>query len=274
MHWLQTRKFPIFVLFIISTIAASYFLSAGYLTNPYLPKLSSKKSTSLQWKIGTQEYTLPNFIHAGTPNTLTIWCNVSSPSLSVGNPTSIVFVAETTSPIYNIINIEVSAKNALRCEPIAFENFPLMEPPTQSHFSLMQRGTTNNITLSQMWSGGDWVQFQAVGPVELTVTIDLIPTFDLLRAPDSWSEFSAMFPDNDYVLNVLFEPIQIASGEVAVQQESNNLNLSLTYFVLFFASVEIAVAFYDHSEARDKMKEYELERFRKKGFEKTEDYVT
>ena len=106
------------------------------------------------------------------------------------------------------------------------------------------------------------------------VTIDLIPTFDLLRAPDSWSEFSAMFPDNEYVLNVLFEPIQIASGEVAVQQESNNLNLSLTYFVLFFASVEIAVAFYDHSEARDKMKEYELERFRKKGFEKTEDYVT
>lgn len=266
MHWIETRKYHVFAFFLVFSGAAALCFGEGYLTNPYLPKLPPNKPTSFQWGLGEKEFTLPNFIHAGIPNSVSVWCNVSGYNLVVGSPLYVAVAVEISTTIYQIIGVTVIPSNALKCEPIAFENFPLIEPLTPSRFYLIPKGngTTFFPFESKVYSGDDWVEFQAAGSVELTVTIELLPTWDFMSEYALWQNFTSMFPDNQYTLVVPLPSIIIESGSIVQQQVSYSLNLSLTYFVLFFASVDIAVALYDHSEDKDKKAEYDKEKASKK----------
>lgn len=43
----------------------------------------------------------------------------------------------------------------------------------------------------------------------------------------------------------------------AQQEVSNDMNLGLTFFVLFFASIDIVVVIFDHSEDENRKAQYE-----------------
>jgi len=267
MLWVYTRKFHVFALFIAFILAAGFCFVQGYITNPYLPKLPAPKPTSFQWEIGEKEFILPNVLHAGITNRLAVWCNVSSYNLAVGSPTSVVVVDEVLTYVYEVLSIEVTVRDALRVSPIPFENYPLMEPLTPSRFSLYSKGSSRSTFFpfeSQIYSGDDLVEFQAAGSIELTITITLLPPSEVYSVQTLYEEFQSMFPDNRYTIEIPMTSIIIESGTTAQQQASNNLNLSLTYFVLFFASTDIAVALHDHSENKDKKTEYDEEKAEKK----------
>jgi len=218
MHWVSTRKLHIFILFLAFSVAAGYCFVQAYLTNPYLPKLTSEKPTSYQWKLGQEEFILPNYLHAGTINRMALWCNVSGYNLVVGTPTSVVVVVEISTDIYNILTVEVTVRNALKCLPIAYENFPLMEPLTPSRFSLYLEGIDRSTFFpfkSQVYGGGDWVEFQAAGAVELMITISLLPSWNMSNIESSWEDFNSMFPDNRCTLDVVLPSVVIESGSVA-----------------------------------------------------------
>jgi hypothetical protein len=113
---------------------------------------------------------------------------------------------------------------------------------------------------------------QAAGPVELTVTIELLPTWEFSRDYVLWQNFTSMFPDNQYTLAISLPSIMIESGGTIQQQENYNLNLSLTYFVLFFAATDIAVALYDHSEDKNKKDTYDEEKAKKNFLKEAKTY--
>jgi len=56
----------------------------------------------------------------------------------------------------------------------------------------------------------------------------------------------------EYITNVTFPNIRMGTGQEAQQQANADLNLSLTFFVLFFAAFNIALVLYDHSEDKSK----------------------
>lgn len=266
MHWIKTRKYHVFAFFLVFSGIAALCFGEGYLTNPYLPKLPSRNPVAFQWEIGEKEFTLPNFIHAGIPNTVSVWCNVSGYNLVVGNPLSLVVAVEISTTIYTILDITVIPSNALKCEPIAFENFPLVEPltPSRLYLQLKGNGTTFFPFESKVYSGGDWLEFQAAGAIELALEISLIPSWNFFGDAEAWTNFHSMFPDNEYDINLPMTSAFIESGQSIQEQIRNGLDLSLTYFVLFFASANIAVALYDHSENKDKKSEYDEKKAEKK----------
>lgn len=247
----------------IFVTSAIVFLIGGYLSNPYLPK--PYKSTLVpKWKAGKEEFELPNFIHAGPPNRVTVWCNVTSVDFVAGNPSAIVVQVTIETTLYEIILVEVEPRNTvLVLYPVPPWDYPNVPPETSFGFSTeMNLRMVENSTFYQTWTGGEWVEFQAIGPLELTITITLLPRDIFNIDTDTWNAFSSQFPDSRFTKNVVLEPILIQSGETVQQQIYENLNLSLSYFVLFFASTNIAVAIYSHS--RDSgMSDYEKKKVEK-----------
>jgi hypothetical protein len=89
------------------------------------------------------------------------------------------------------------------------------------------------------WVGGGQVEFAAAGVFGATVDITAIP------APEYWNVTKLDFQTTMHFHNQT-ETITIAPHGNAGQQWYEDQNLSLTFFILFFASVDIAVTLYDH----------------------------
>ena len=271
LSWFRTRRPVVFLLFMIFATIAGLFLIEGYLSNPYLPK--PYESTFVpKWKVGKEEFELPNFIHAGPPNTVTVWCNLTSVDFVVGNPSAIVVQVTIETTLYEIILVHVEPRNTIRyLLPVPPWDYPNVPPETSFGFSTeMSLRMVENSTFYQTWTDGEWVEFQAVGPLELTITITLLPRDIFYIDTDTWNAFNSQFPDSRFTKNVVLEPILIQSGETVQQRISENLNLSLSYFVLFFASANIAVAIYDHSGDSDRLSDYEKKKAEKKSRKNTE----
>ncbi len=264
MHWLRTRRLSIFSGFLFIVIfAAPTCLILAYVTNPYFPKLSTQETVNWESQIGTREFFLPNYLHAGPDNVVEVWCNVSSPNLVVGNYAAIVVQVTVESSIYEILFIDVTPLNALKCLPIAYDDFPLVDPPLSSTISMAF--PKEETSFYQTYADGDWVRFQAAGSVSLDITIELLPKDRGIYSIDTlYQSYEEYFPDNRYKTNLVMAPV-IKSEQTIQEQLNENLSQSLSYFVLFLALVEIAVALYDHTEDKEKKKEYDrIKAFKKR----------
>jgi hypothetical protein len=113
--------------------------------------------------------------------------------------------------------------------------------------------------------GSDVVQFYSSGPIVLTVRLRLAPPPELANNTQIVQEFLSNYPNGDYSRDLVLGYTDIQSQASVQQQINNNLSLSLTYFVLFFASIDIAIAFYDHSEDKNKQSEYDAEQAYEEG---------
>jgi hypothetical protein len=96
------------------------------------------------------------------------------------------------------------------------------------------------------WSGFQVDAFETPGIISVTIKIfSVVPLYPYASNSTIYST-TVTFPD-----------LSIASGLESQQQTNENQNLSLTFFVLFFACVDITVVFYDHSEKKRYRDDYE-----------------
>lgn len=91
----------------------------------------------------------------------------------------------------------------------------------------------------EKWVGNSLVEFAAPSVFGATVDITTFPT------PEYWNVTRPNFETTMHFHDQI-ETITIAAHGNAGQQWYEDQNLSLTLFILFFASVDIAVTLYDH----------------------------
>lgn len=240
-----------FIVFIIFTVFAGILFAEGYLTNPYLPN-PFRRIPPLRAEYGEGRFDLPKVIPTSLTNTVFLSCNVSSYDFAVGSPAAIYVEAIIpTDWSYEIAFVE-AMPYATR------EYFPPSWNISNAHSSNIHLTMTSNETFTQTWKGSTTAVFQAIGPISLGVRILIFPDTNLWEQVN-WSTFNP-----EFVTTLEFQSITINSEQTTQQQTIENLNLSLAYFVLFFASSNIAVALYDHSEDKDKNAQYSEEKAKKK----------
>jgi len=91
------------------------------------------------------------------------------------------------------------------------------------------------------WVGKSFVEFATSGIFGATLDIYMLPSLEFRNQASQAAFQTWQYFHNDIVT------IQIASSEVAQTQVLENENLSLTFFILFFASFDVAMTLYDHS---------------------------
>lgn len=228
----------------------------GYMSNPMLPK--PFRQPTVENTVSAQtEFDLPNFLDAQSTNIVYVFCNVTSTDLVIGNPSYLTVVLSLRSVLYRISGVQVIPHDTIEYKSY-FEDTPSWGIPTVRRLDLVR---ISSDSLYTNYMGSDLVQFQAIGPLGMTIEFYMSP-IESLWEMSNWTDF-----EHEFSKEVVFESIFI-EPEKTIQQEINeNLNLSLVYIVLFFASVEIAIAFYDHSEDKDKKAEYEKKKAEKKQYD-------
>jgi hypothetical protein len=252
MSWLRTRKPIVFSAFLIFSTFAGLFFVEGYFTNPDLPN-PYRKSLSWKWESGEEDFALPKIIATDTlTNIVRVFCNVTTYDFTVGTPSLLdVSVIVPKDINYVIDDIEVQPYDAT-------EYFPPFVNISATRANGMFLGLYSNLTFSEAFSAKEAIEFQSLGQVNLNIIVFWSPS-PFVWNMINWSTFSS-----EYATTLQFPSITIESGQTIQQQASENRNLSLAYFVLFFASTDIAIALYDHSEDKDKTAEYQEEKEKKK----------
>lgn len=129
---------------------------------------------------------------------------------------------------------EVSSEHTTSSTPIAST---IVTSP--SNISMNFEGVPT--VVGQNWVGKSFVEFATSGIFGATLVIYMLPSLEFRNQASEASFQAWQYFHNDIVT------IQIASSEVAQTQVLENENLSLTFFILFFASFDVAMTLYDHS---------------------------
>jgi hypothetical protein len=209
------------------------FLVAGVYINPTVVSWFSSPSKSTT-EYGFTQFDIPNIVDTGQPNTALVSYSVSgNEPISEGNPT--LLLAQVWFPFntqYQILAVYVRPDNA-------FIYYPSTSQLSQPSPSFIVTSLTNDSLGRKVWVGAGSVEFAAAGVFGATVDIIAIPT------PKYWNATHLNYPATMQFHDQI-ETITIAPSGTARQQVYENQNLSLTLFILFFASVDIAVTLYDH----------------------------
>ena len=110
----------------------------------------------------------------------------------------------------------------------------------------------------QHWGGSNTAVFLANGLLAIKINLSLLPTNGTWEVTD-WTSWTGQF-----TATLQFPDIEIAFGQVVQQQRNEDTTLSLTFVVLFIASLDIGVVLYDHSEDKDPDKQYEYRQRKEK----------
>lgn len=253
-QWRQTRRTYVTAFFFLFVGLAFICLFLAYLTNPFLPH-PFRQNEPLKSLSGETTFDLPNFLGTTKENPVIVFCNITSTNFVVYNPSDIYVEVRVRTSIYQITSIYAKPHNAIDYPQII--DFS-KSAPRQSYIQLENK---MNKSLDQIWEGSGVAQFKAVGNVAMDVVFIMYPINDLINEVN-WTTYDTVHP-----FEVEFEPIWIDSGQIIQQTISENLNLSLTYVVLFFAATEVAIAFYDHSEDNEKKAEQEKKNAEKQQYD-------
>lgn len=227
MNW-GNRKPIISILAIAFGITSIVFLLAAAWYNPSIQGLFVQKPIVRSIVGMARQFNLPPQISFSEPATAyfgSVFCNVTSDAFDVGNPILVSVEVNLPTAMENkLYFIEVKVTNAIMYIPFSGQN----DVPYPSDIVIFP---TNNSGV-----GSQIIVVETSGMLGLTATI--------------YFEYPLGSPNLEvhYDIDLTFPNIQIGTGEEARQQITENMNLSLTFFVLFFACVDIAVVFYDHSE--------------------------
>ena len=236
MDW-GNRKPVAFVLAIVFAIVSCGFLVVGIWYNPSFQDLFSQKSPAKSVIGMMQTFDLPpqiSFSESATKYFGEVLCNLTSDAFVVGSQVLITVNVRLPTAMKNkLYFLEAKIDNAIMYQPFSGPN-DIPYPCDIFMFPSNTEGT-----------GAQTVIFETSSILSMTIKIDY-------EYPIGSATTMA-----EYTINASFPNIQIGTGQEAQQQVNANLNLSLTCFVLFFASVDIAVALYDHSERKNKEPDYE-----------------
>jgi hypothetical protein len=185
---------------------------------------------------GFTQFEMPQIVNTGEPNTVFVSFEVTGADLSEGSVVAVFVEVDFPSNVqYKILDVRVRPDNAFM---VIY--YPSSTPqPSQPVPSIIFVLPHNDSEGHQVWWGVTLVELGAAGPSGATVDITAIPT------PEYWNatkpDFQTTMQFHDQI-----ETITIGPRGIAQQQLYEDQNLSLTLFILFFASVDIAVTLYDH----------------------------
>jgi len=249
-EWKNTRRKWVTILFVVFVISAAICLLCAYITNPFVPH-PLKLKEPLKWKSAQTAFTLPKLLDEKQENTVSVFCNITGTDLVVGNPLDVNIELKIRTTSYLINSIYAKPHNAIETPTIITDYHT--GAPKQSYIQMQYEPIYTGIY--ELWNGSSFAQFEATGTVKMDIVFQVFPTDELIN-DINFTEF-----ETTHLEEIEFEPIVIDSGQVIQQRTSENLSLSLTCFVLFFASLEIALTFYDHSEDKEKKAEQEKKQY-------------
>lgn len=192
-------------------------------------------------------FNIPNYSDSNAINRVEVICNLSSSELVVGNPVNISVVLKVRTSIYSITDIHAWIHNAKEYPPVIWD-FDLGTLKD----SYIQMTNEYNTTLYQTWIGNGSARFEAPGKLKMDIVFVLFPL-----NTNEWGEYEQRFPNHQFSEMVEFNSIYIESEQSIQQRRNEQTNLAISWVVLFFAFVELAVVFYNHSEDKDRKAEYE-----------------
>ena len=244
------------------------WLFLGVTVNPsfqsiFRPRLTLKPIVALPQSFDIPDYAFPNVTYR-----VIVRCNVSGTNFAVGEPVGIylrVSIESIFSRYYDITNLEGDPVNSVDYWLNDWSNGVPVGPYPIRGFIPLDNSTGDQSYHN--WEGANTVVFLASGPLRISIKVATSPTIEnqITAGPQVWN--------NSYTTTLQFPEIEIAPQEIIQQQISDDVTLSLTYIVLFFASVNIGVVLYDHSEDKDEEKqaEYQERKAKKKRRYETED---
>jgi hypothetical protein len=203
-------------------------LLTGILINPDIQKLTLP-SKQLQALTASKYYTAPTNLTSGNYNFWLLTTNATSYDFVIGNKLQLRLMLQLWGFKYPIDLITVEPDNCL----LYFENNQdgtSNSIPVTSRIILSQFGDTE-------WFGSQAIMPETSGVLTVKVTIKYFVNQDNTTL-------------NTYTFAMDLPRITIGTGLEAQQETYENRNLSLTFVVMFFASLDIAVVLYDHSEKK------------------------
>jgi hypothetical protein len=236
------------------------FLFLGAINNPSLqnafqPQPTYKLITSLP-----QSFDIPDWVYPDENHTFVVKIEARGTNFAVGAPIELLVSIHTDIWMKNHYDISL-----IEVAPLSGMNYrySISTPESHTYQSYIRLSNSTEMEIFQYWTGSDMVVFRAGGPLAIKINLYLYPPLQVIGNFDhsNWTSY--------YTATARFPDIEIASEQIISQQRSNDITLSLTYIVLFFACLDIGVVFYDHSEDKDEDKQYE---YRQKRAEKKRRY--
>ena len=109
--------------------------------------------------------------------------------------------------------------------------------------------STENDTYDEIWKGREPIEFQTFGPFTTTLDVNLLPTHLLDQIMLRNKDFSPVYAldalvdfKNNTGLSV--DSLRTVNTEI-LAQKANQIEISLTWFIIFLASLDISLAIYD-----------------------------
>lgn len=226
-------------LFWVFTVFSFAFLILGASVNPTLRSLITRPPT-LTTEYGFTQFEMPQIVNSEEPKTVFVSYNVTGyEPISEGDTVQVVVTVDFPLNLqYTALHVDVRPDNAFM---VIFYPASSPEPSRPTPSIIWTTPIVSSNSQGQMWYGNVLVELAAAGVFGATVDVTVIPVpWD--RNATSGPILQTTMPFHDQI-----ETITIAPRGSAQQQLYENQDLSLTLFILFFASVDIAVAFYDHS---------------------------
>lgn len=235
MVW-ENRNIFASILAIAFAVVAGVFLVAGIIVNPSVQNFFTPQPIVTRRVGAMQTFDLPSQFSYSEPATYyfgVALCNISSRDFNVGSQVGIsVEVALPTSLENKISHILVTVDDAIEYSPFS-EPDDIPYPCRIYMFPIEGRsGTGSQVGI-----------FENSGTVSMDIKI-------AYEYPLGSFETSQPTID-DFTVHVSFTNLRIGTGQESQQKIYADLNLSLTFIVMFFACVDIAVVFYDHSEKKN-----------------------
>lgn len=234
MKWLTRQR--IMQSYKIFALVSAIFLGAGVWYNPGFQEVFSRKPQAKTVIGMIQTFDLPSQLSYSEPATFyfgSASCNITSTAFDVGSQVLVSVSVDLPTSMENKLSfVEVTVDNAIAYYPFSEPNG--IPYPCAIHLSTISnsRGTGSQVAI-----------FENSGTVSMT--IEIYYEYPL-------GSFESSQPTiTDYTVNVVFLNLRIGTGQEVQQQRTENLNLSLMFFVLFFASLNITVVLYDHIEDKD-----------------------
>ncbi len=222
---------------------------------------------------GQAEINCPNPLWNSTLP-LTIYYNITSQNFTQNEPVDV----QIDLMFYNQGELSILNFNPVRIKIInAIENSSSRFPfgiPSEFYLENDYNTTIGDNPFLRYWRGNQTVKFQATGTPQMEIELTVVFTPEARAIVDDMftdegnsvsngSEYDYMRRWQPFTQSITIPTVNIESAKVAKLEEEQRQQAinqkiaekttgSLTYIVLFFASFDIAVVLYDHSDKENK----------------------
>ena len=268
------RRLPLALFGLVFGVALGLLFFAA-ITNPnFMQKINPPpQQPPPTTKSGFTQFDLPRLVNGAPPYTATVSYNVTANSFVSGDLFGIsATVSIPTNSHWLIYRIYIEPDNSEMYIPESVRIPNMRTTPTPSRIDLSKSNSSS--IYGETWKGEGTALLTASGSFSAKVKMWLAPTVEYSQTAERYNpEGLKNFEIEFSTLSLDVPSIEIKSGELvklqARQQALEDLNLSLTYFVLFFASLDFAILIFDHSIDDDKKRDQDRAKKAKKIQEKS-----